>query len=148
NGLYGPGTMPVVLPFFVGNPTTIDLVDARVSGLFAPQTIMGGKICGAIPATALLNMVFPALADGISAAVKMGGSTAATLRGLFHADGSCGTDPACTPSARADCHCISASEVAGNSIIRSLLSPDLDLDPNATNPFVTDPSDPSYRNDA
>jgi hypothetical protein len=148
NGLYGPGTLPVTLPFFVGNPTAINLVDARVLGQFAPQTIMGGKICGAIPATTLVNMVFPALADGISAAVKLGGATAATLRGLFDTDGSCGTDPDCTPDSPSVCHCISASEVGGNSIVRSLLSPDLDLDPNATNPFVTDPSDPAYPNDA
>jgi len=44
--------------------------------------------------------------------------------------------------------CITEPEVENNSIIKSLLSPDLDLDPNKNNPFVTDPSDPTYHNDA
>jgi hypothetical protein len=113
-------------------------------------SIANGKLCGAIPADELKTNILPQVAVLLSAQVKAGGSTASTIKSLFDTDHSCDTDPACVPTAPAQppCMCITEMEVENNSIIKSLLSPDLDLDPTKNNPFVTDPTDPTYHNDA
>src|SRR5262249_48654182 len=117
-------------------------------GTFGTTAIQTGKLCGAVDARALGAVFFPQLADALSAEIKRRGTCAAYFAYYFDCNHSCDTDPACVPSSAAQCHCISVSEVENNSIVRALFSPDLDLDPNKTNPFVTDRCDPTYYNDA
>ena len=149
-GQFGPGSAILDLPLaFNQPPFRLMLEDASLFGYFQPSYITGGKLCGAVRAIDVLGQMIPAWAAALSALVKAGGSDASMIKSLFDADHSCDTDPNCTsPMASGACTCITAQEVQSNSIINSLLRPDLDFDPMATNPFVTDPNDPTYRNDA
>jgi hypothetical protein len=150
-GAYGPGELTIQFPLVMDQPPlNAHLIAASLTGTIAMDSISNGKICGAIPADELKTTILPQVATLLSAQVKKGGSTGDTIKSLFDADHSCDTDPACTPTAPATpaCNCITEMEVENNSIIKSLLSPDLDLDPNKNNPFVTDPTDPTFHNDA
>jgi hypothetical protein len=148
-GDFGPGQLAVQFPLLMNQPPlSVNLQHAELTGTFSLTGIANGKICGAIKATDLKTTILPQVADLLSAQVKGGGSSADTIKSLFDTDHTCDTDMNCTAMATGACHCISEPEVENNTIIKSLLSPDLDLDPNANNPFVTDPTDPAYKNDA
>jgi hypothetical protein len=147
---FGPGELTVQFPLVMDQPPlNAHLIAGSISGAITATGITSGKLCGAIPADDLKSTILPQVAVLLSAQVKKGGDTANTIKSLFDTDHSCDTDPNCTsPTAPGACMCITETEVENNSIIKSLLSPDLDLDPNKNNPFVTDPSDPTYHNDA
>jgi hypothetical protein len=148
-GDFGPGEFTVMFPLVVDQPPlNAHLIHAHISGTFSATGIANGKLCGAVPADELKTTILPQVADLLSAQIKKGGATADTLAGLFDTDHSCATDPACTsPTAAGTCHCISEMEIESNSIIKTLLNPDVDLDPTKTNPFATDMNDPTYKND-
>jgi hypothetical protein len=146
---FGPNNAVVQLALFPNQPAiVVPLERGSLSGAFGATTIQEGKLCGAIDAQDMRTLLFPQIADYFSDVIKRRTACSDYFASLFDADHSCDTDPACVPSSAAPCHCISEAELENNSIIKSLLSPDLDLDPNKTNPFVTDPYDPTYRNDA
>ena len=144
-GRFGPGAVLLQLPLAIRQPPRVfALEDAYILGGFSP-TDLAGKLCGAVRASDLVNQILPSWALDLSAAVKAGDNS---IKSLFDADHSCDFDPNCLPGSSATCTCITTTELESNSIIHSLLIPDLDLDPMATNPFVSDPNDPTYRNDA
>jgi hypothetical protein len=148
-GQFGPGPALIELPLAIDQPPVpVPLEIASLNGFFSNNYIGNGKLCGAIRATDVQSQLIPSWAADLSAVVKAGGSDGNMIRSLFDADHSCDTDPNCVPAASGACFCITAAEIEYNSIIRSLLNPDLDLDPMATNPFVSDTNDPTYRNDA
>src|SRR5262249_7025851 len=150
-GAFGPGELTVQFPLVQAQPPLdAHLIAATLSGTMSMMSITNGKLCGAIPADELKTSILPKVADLLSAQVKKGGSTADTIVNLFDTDHSCMADAACqmTAPAQPACHCITESEVENNTLIKSLLSPDLDLDPNKNNPFITDTNDPMYKNDA
>jgi len=130
-----------------GRIMTLPLERAYVSGSITATTITNGRLCGAIAAPIVLSTFIPQLADALSDVAKTH-SIGESIWMLFDDDHSCDTDPDCAPSSSNACHCITATELDNNSIIRSILTPDLDLDGHATNPFVTDQCDPTYRSDA
>jgi len=148
-GSFGPGSLDFQLPLVIGQPPlALRLEAASASGVYTSTTVTSGKLCGAIPIAVERAVLIPGIADLMSAAVKRNDAVSATLRSLFDADMSCSSDPDCTTASSNRCRCITAGELENNSVSRTLLSPDLDLDPSVDNPFVTDPSDPSYFNDA
>src|SRR5262249_41929203 len=144
-GDFGPGPMYLELPLPDGiAPIRLRLDRAQIKGTFAAGGITQGLLCGAIPVADVAAILFPAAADLLSAEVKRGNQT---YRDLFDTDHSCTGDPACTPTSREACHCISVDEAQHNSILRSLLAPDVDLDLLVDNPFEPDPDSPYHRND-
>ena len=147
---FGPGELTVQFPLVMDQaPLNAHLIAGSLAGNITTSGITAGKLCGAIPADELKMNILPQVAILLSAQVKKGGDTANTIKSLFDTDHSCDTDANCmSPTAAGSCTCITEMEVENNSIIKSLLSPDLDLDPNKNNPFVTDTSDPTYHNDA
>jgi hypothetical protein len=148
-GDFGPNDAIVQLSVLANQPPIVfPLQRGSLSGTFTAATIQSGKLCGAIDAQVVRTMLIPQFADFLSVEIKRRAACSNTFESLFDDDHSCATDPACVPSSPDECHCISASEVENNSIIRSLFSPDLDLDPHKTNPFVSDRNDPTYYNDA
>ena len=148
-GRFGPGSAVLDLPLVFDQPRfRLTLESASFFGYFQDTYVTGGKLCGAVRAIDVHDQMIPTWAAELSAAVKVGGSSADMIKSLFDADHSCDTDPTCVLGAAGTCACITGQEVENNSIVRSLLNPDLDLDPMATNPFVSDPNDPTYRNDA
>ena len=149
-GFFGPGSALVELPLMSGEqPIPIWLEAASISGNITASRITTGKLCGAMTAVDVNQTLIPLWAQQLSDGVKRGGSLGNTIKSLFDADHSCDADPSCTsPTSPGMCFCISIAEFRGNAIIQSLLVPDLDLDPNANNPFTTDPNDPTYHNDA
>jgi hypothetical protein len=148
-GAFGPNDAILQLVMFSSDtPMNLPLEQAVITGTFAPTSIQTGKLCGGIDGQYIVSIIIPHIADLFSDIVKQGGSTANTIKSIFDTDHSCDTDTACTPQAAGPCHCISPTEVQNNTIVRSLLSPDLDLNPNETNPFATDPNDPTYPFDA
>lgn len=158
---FGPGQLTVQFPLVMGQaPLVTDLIAATVSGTISATNVSNAKLCGAIPADEIKTRILPQIATLLSAQVKSGSQTGMTIKTLFDKNPTypacandplntnCDTDPNCTsPTAPNPCTCITACELENNSTIRTLLAPDLDLDPNKTNPFAM-PGDPDYKNDA
>jgi hypothetical protein len=150
NADFGPGALLLQLPLVPDSPPLqLNLIQSEVSAQITPAGMMNGVLCGAIPADQIMTTILPNVAGLLSAEIKKGGDAADTIKGLFDVDMSCNTDPACKATAPATpaCGCITTAEVAGNSIVKTLLGPDLDLDPAKHNPFVP-PNDQDYQKDA
>ena len=147
-GAFGPGDGVVQLRMFGNaNALTMPLKWSTVAGTFDSTTIQNGTLCGAIDIQSLRMTFIPQLANKLSDDVYTRSPDADMIKSMFDGDHSCDTEPACMLGSGGNCHCITPMEVESSSFIRALINPDLDLDPNQTNPFVG-ASDPTYANDA
>lgn len=121
----GPGTVTIQISLVEGGaPLTLDLIGARVEiGAVSATGLMSGKLGGAITQADLDNVVLPAMVDimtttfeddcmGTAPACCDAGSTGETLMDLFDENDDCTVD---------------LTELKNNSLISSLLAPDVDL---------------------
>jgi hypothetical protein len=146
-----PVTVQLQLPLVPNSaPLKLTVIGAHVQFTYAGGKIAGGQINGAIKAMDINNSVIPKVADllesKLAADKGMLSSTDTSILSLFDTGGSAGTQPAgCTMScsgvcqnpmnadARA-CACavsgdgiVDLCEVATNSIIKSVLAPDVQM---------------------
>lgn len=119
----GPGNLTVELVGFAGEPLVVPLIGARVEGDITADGIVNGKLGGGIPEQELDSLILPSVVDGLQSTV----------------DAECaGAPPNCCPSGsngetlldlfdeNQDCE-ITLAELLDNSLISSLLAPDVDL---------------------
>ena len=120
----GPGHLTIQFTMAYAAPVTVTLLGARVE-LTTTKTALSGKLAGAISQSDVLNKIEPAMRDGFEAIVMQqcnmltsppncgcpSGSSGKTILGLFD------TSPQ-------NCS-ISLAEVQNNSLIMSLLAPDV-----------------------
>ncbi len=124
----GPGQLTIDLVFNGSTPVAVTLIGARVQASTISQGGIGNLIlAGAISQTDITGTVIPAMRDGYAARVAVdctaltspptcgcaGGSDGATYLSLFD-------------TAPKDC-AISLAEVRDNSLIQSLLAPDVTI---------------------
>lgn len=122
----GPGTVTIELSLIEGSSLSLDLIGAQVEVQQMSATgLMSGKLGGAITEQALDNTVLPALVDIMEDTFAddcpeprvhpnccEDGSTGQTLMDLFDEDETCD---------------VTLEELKTNSLISSLLAPDVDL---------------------
>jgi hypothetical protein len=122
----GPGTITIELSLIEGSSLTLDLIGAQIEVQQMSATgLMSGKIGGAITEQDLNNTVLPALVDILADTFVddcpeprtapdccEDGSTGQTLMDLFDEDDTCE---------------VTLLELQNNSLISSLLAPDVDL---------------------
>ena len=120
----GPGQITVELSLIEGSSLKLDLIGAQIEVQQMSATgLLSGKIGGAITKKALDTTVLPTLVDfmadtfaddctGTAPPCCDDGSTGQTLMDLFDEDDSCDVD---------------LEELQNNSLISSLLAPDVDL---------------------
>ena len=120
-----PGALHIDVPLG-GAPLPLDLVSARVRARVAGATLADGAVGGAIRGEEIDRTITPMIAASVAATVERSctpvetscgcapGSTGATLLALFD-------------RAPRDC-AVSFEEVRSSAIVRSLLTPDVDLD--------------------
>lgn len=122
----GPGTLSLELALTDGAPITVELIGARAVATVSADGsgISDGILAGAITDADLQNEVLPAVHAAVNVSVTddctgtvpdccEDGSTGATIVGLFD------TNPA-------DCT-VSLDEIKNSNLIKSLLTPDVDL---------------------
>ncbi|MBT8496506.1 MAG: hypothetical protein KJO07_25890 [Deltaproteobacteria bacterium] len=119
----GPGTVRLELPLVGDTPLVLDLIGAQAKVTVGANGLQSGRLGGAVTEDALRTDVLPALqqilVDVAGEDCVPGGETCCTpestgelLYDLFDEDGSCD---------------ISLTELENNSLISTLLAPDLDL---------------------
>lgn len=128
----GPGELTIELVGFAGEPLVVPLIGARVAGDITADGIANGKLGGGIPEEKLDEVIIPSLAEGLQASIDAEcagappnccppGSSGETLLDLFDENNDC---------------TITLVELQDNSLISSLLAPDVDLlDSNNGNVF-------------
>lgn len=132
---------PVEVPFEfrLGENFIIPLRGARLAFTVTPGGLVNGQLNGSISEEDVQNIIVPSFAIYFNQIVAAGGPTAKTLLGLF--------DTGCNGTGANDGF-IAVCEVANNSLIASLLAPDVDIyAPNgdyAPNPANTDPDSLSF----
>jgi len=122
----GPGTLSLELALTDGAPISVELIGARAIATIASDgaTLSNGIIAGAITDSDLQGEVLPAVHSALTDSIAEDctgtvpdccedGSTGATIVGLFD-------------NAPADC-AVSLEEVKESNLIKSLLTPDVDL---------------------
>jgi hypothetical protein len=145
-----PVTVSLQLPLVPNSdPLKLSVVGAHVQFTYAGGKITGGQINGAIKATDINNNVIPKVADLLENKLAMDKpptSTDMSILSLFDTGGTAGPMPSgctmsctstCQNAANADkrpCACaangdgiVDLCEVATNSIIHSVLSPDVQM---------------------
>jgi hypothetical protein len=122
----GPGHLTIQFAFMSSAPVVANLVGARVE--LMPTATAAGKLCGAMTKTDVDTVLIPAMQVGFQATVTrdctmptsppacgcMADSEGKTMIGLFD-------------TAPSDCS-ISVSELQNNSLIVSLLAPDITIE--------------------
>jgi hypothetical protein len=129
NGTFngGPGNIDLQIALGTTQPITLSLLNARAKATAITADGMTANVGGALSVNDLNAQVIPAIADQVALIITRDcgtgtrtpptcncTGTGATLIGLL--DGKDGSTPDCI---------ISANEIAGNPLIKSLLSPDV-----------------------
>lgn len=120
----GAGNLSLEIALTDGNPITLDLIGARAVANISSDSISNGILAGAITDDDLNNEVLPAVHTAVNTSVMedctgtvpnccTDGSTGATIVGLFD-------------NAPEDCQ-VSLDEIKNSNLIKSLLTPDVDL---------------------
>lgn len=114
---FGPTSLQLSLPLFGGTQIDVTLIGARLRGTLAGGGITDGAIGGAISKQDLDNQVIPAIAAAMDSAYQADPVGNAMIGQLFdtNKDGR-----------------IDATEVAGNPIVATFLTPDVDADGDGT----------------
>ena len=129
SGVYtgGPGHLPIEITFLGNMPVTFDLIGAHTKLSATATALSNGIIGGCVTQSDIMTKVYPSLATAFSAQVAAdctmltnppgcgctSGSTGATLLSLFDTNHDC---------------MISTTEIASNSLVMSLLAPDLTIE--------------------
>lgn len=122
----GPGTVHVATTFF-GAPLTLALIGARVRLTQASDTeIMTGVVAGAVPVTELDSTVYPSMATAITAQIAVDCTALTSPPQCGCASGSAGDTEMGLFDANQDC-AVTADEIKTNSLIMSLLAPDVTI---------------------
>jgi len=130
NGTFngGPGNIDLQIALGTTQPITLSLLNARAKATAITADGLTANVGGALSVNDLNTQVIPAIADQVAGIIKRdcgtaappscacttGMATGATLLNLF--DGKDGSTPDCQ---------ISVAEIAGNPLIKGLLSPDV-----------------------
>ena len=123
----GPGTLHL-RTMILGAPVDLQLIGARVRLTQPSDTgIMTGIIAGAITQTEIDASLIPALQAAVTAQIAVDCSALTTPPGCGCADGSTGKTFIALFDANQNC-AVTTDEIKNNSLIMSLLSPDVTID--------------------
>lgn len=122
----GPGTIHIATSFF-GAPITLQLIGARVR-LTQPTEalLMSGVIAGGVTQTELDATLYPGMQTAITAQIALDCTALTSPPACGCADGSTGKTDIGLFDANQDC-AVSVDELKTNSLILSLLAPDVTI---------------------
>jgi hypothetical protein len=123
----GPDTAHIALALFT-TPIELDLIGARVAASSASAPAIGSLIIGgALPNSAVMTQLIPGIQTGVAVIVARDCTDPTAPPACGCTDGSEGRSLLGLYDTNQDCQ-VSISEVTNNSLLTSLLSPDVTID--------------------